>query len=183
LALNTTYIYYVIYLDPPAELLAKVFPWVEEEQAALLVRARANPLANDMALKQFLQLLIWLRRVLLQDAAVLFSHNPTCPIFQHPIFQTAAFHRFSATSQLALAKAEERARLAFRNLPDNLVRSLRGVLADMRMEQQQDREKHHLQLAAIDKRFNKLESLLESLAGSKSHGLESGELTSDFSLL
>ena len=136
-----------------------------------------------MALKQFLQLLIWLRKVLLQDAAVLFSHDPTCPVFQHSIFHTAAFHRFSATSQLMLAEAEERARLAFRNLPDNLVRSFRGVLADMRMEQQQDREKHHSQLAAIDKQFNKLESLLESLAGSKSHGLENGKATSDLSHL
>ena len=47
-----------------------------------------------MALKQFLQLLVWLRRVLIQDAAVLFSHDSTYPIFQHSIFKTAAFHRF-----------------------------------------------------------------------------------------
>jgi hypothetical protein len=46
--------------EPPADLLALVFPWVEQEQAALFSCARDNTLADDMALKQFLQLLLWL---------------------------------------------------------------------------------------------------------------------------
>jgi hypothetical protein len=157
--------------------LAEVFPWVEREQAALLARARDNPLANDMALKQFLRLLIWLRRVLIQDAAILFTHNPTCPIFRHSIFRSAVFHRFAAASQAVLAEAEEKARLAFKNLPDHLVRSLRGVLADTRMEQQQDREEHHLQLTAMDERFGRVERLLENLVGSKGRGRRSGEVS------
>jgi hypothetical protein len=122
------------YSEPPAELLAEVFPWIEKEQEALLARTRDNPRANDMALKQFLQLLIWLRRVLLQDAAVLFSHNSSYSIFQHSIFPTVAFHNFAASSQLVLRKAEEEARLSFENLPDRLVKGFRHSLTGFRME-------------------------------------------------
>jgi len=104
------------------ELLAQVFPWLEKEQANLLDRVRNNPLANDMALKQFLRLLLWLRRVFLQDAAVLFSQHPTCPIFQqHSIFHSTAFHVFAESAHSTLADAEERARLALERLPDHLI--------------------------------------------------------------
>ena len=60
------------YIEPPAELLQQIFPWVEEQAAALEVRVKAlgRP-AKDLALKQFLCLLVWLQQVLLQDAAVL----------------------------------------------------------------------------------------------------------------
>jgi hypothetical protein len=153
--------------EPPAELLAEVFPWIEREQAALQSRIRANTLSNDMALKQFLRLLIWLRKVLIQDAAILFTQDPNCPIFQYSVFRSASFRTFAAGSQLALADAEEKARLAFENLPGHLVRSLRGVLTDTRMEQQQDREEHRLQLSAMEERFTRVEVLLETLVGSK----------------
>jgi hypothetical protein len=99
---------------------------------------------------------------------VLFTQDPHCPIFQHSIFQSASFRTFAASSQLALADAEEKARLAFQNLPNHLVRSLRGVLTDTRMEQQQDREEHRLQLSGLDERFTRVETLLETLVGSKS---------------
>jgi hypothetical protein len=164
-----------------------VFPWVEQEQAALLVHAQDNPLANDMALKQFLQLLIWLHKVLLQDAVVLFMQDPTFPIFHHSIFQSTTFHTFAAASQLALADAEEKARLAFEHLPDHLIRSLRGVLANTRMEQQQDREEHHRQLSAMDERFLRVKTLLGTLAGARGCGQQqrgkAGEMGSQFQVV
>jgi hypothetical protein len=123
-----------------------------------------------MALKQFLHLLVWLRKVLLQDAAVLFTQDPTFPIFRYSIFQSTAFRTFAAASQFMLADAEKKARLAFEQLPDHLIRSLRGVLADTRMEQQQDQEKHRRQLSAMNERFTRFETLLETLAGAKGHG-------------
>ena len=101
-----------------------MFPWVEKEQASLLARVRNNPLTNDMALKQFLKLLVWLQQVLLQDAAILFSQNPTCPIFQHPIFHSATFCGYAESAHLTLADAEERAQLALKQLPDHLIQSL-----------------------------------------------------------
>jgi hypothetical protein len=151
--------------EPPANLLAHVFPWVEQEQAALHARARDNPLANDMALKQFLQLLIWLRTVLLQDAAVLFVQDPSCPIFRYSVFQTAAFRDFAAASQQALTDAEEKARLSFERLPDHLVKSLQGILTNSRLEQQQDRENCLRQLSAMDAR---LDAILETVVSTKS---------------
>lgn len=147
-----------------------MFPWVEQEQAALLLRTQKNPLSNDMALKQFLQLLIWLRTVLLQDAAVLFTQDSTLPIFRYSIFWSATFHTFAAASQLTLANAEEKARLAFEHLPDHLIRSLRGILADSKMEQQQDREEHRRQLSAVDEHFSRVETLLKTLVGAQGCG-------------
>jgi hypothetical protein len=47
------------FTDPPNEILKQLFPWIEQEQAALLSRERANPLARDIALHQFLSTMIW----------------------------------------------------------------------------------------------------------------------------
>jgi Centromere DNA-binding protein complex CBF3 subunit, domain 2 len=161
-----------------------VFPWVEREQAALLARVRSNPLANDMALKQFLNLLVWLRKVLLQDAAVLFSQDPSCPIFQCSIFCSAAFHSFAKSALPTLADAEERARLALEQLPDHLIRALRGLLTDMRVEQQQNLEYHRNLLLALDERFGHVEGLMKTLIGSKSHQkYQSGQFAFFFALI
>jgi hypothetical protein len=151
--------------EPPADLLLYVFPWVEQEQEALRSRARDNPLANDMALKQFLQLLIWLRKVLLQDAAVLFMQDPSCPIFRYSIFQSAAFRDFAVASQQALINAEKKARAAFERLPDHLIKSLQGILTNSRVEQQQDRENYQRQLSAMDAR---LDAVLQTVVSTKS---------------
>jgi hypothetical protein len=144
-----------------------VFPWVEQEQAALLARTQCNLLANDIALKQFLRLLVWLRRVLLQDAAILFTENPASPIFQFSIFKTPAFRGFAASSKAIISDAEEKCRMALDKLPDHLVRTLRGVLSDTRMEQQQEREAHRLQWSAMEERFTRFEGLVGVLVGSK----------------
>jgi hypothetical protein len=47
--------------EPPADLLSDIFPWVEQQQAALEARASSSKLSRDIALKQFLRLLAWLR--------------------------------------------------------------------------------------------------------------------------
>src|SRR6266404_8120268 len=65
-------------LEPPAELISQIFPWVEAEH-------RLGCPAQDITLRQFLHLLVWLRRVLLQDVAMLFSQKPACPVFQFPL--------------------------------------------------------------------------------------------------
>ena len=124
---------------------------------------------------------------------MLFSHDSTYLIFQHSIFKTAAFHRFAvafnlcllrlkaafyrfaATSQPIIAEAEEKARLALKNLPDTLVKTLRGIFADTKIQQEQDHEEHRQQLTAIYKQYSQVERFLEKLAGSKGHGLKSGK--------
>ncbi|KAF8350323.1 hypothetical protein F5887DRAFT_914219 [Amanita rubescens] len=62
-------------------------------------------------------LLIWLQKVLLNDTAVLFKQNPTCPLFQSPLFRNPSFQQFAAASKSALAQAEEDMLLNIQNLP------------------------------------------------------------------
>ena len=48
----------------------------------------------DLAGKGFLGLLLQLRRVLIQDAAVMYDKKPDHFLFQHPIFRSQAFHDY-----------------------------------------------------------------------------------------
>ena len=77
--------------EPPPELLAGIFPWVEDERAALDARQRENRRNKDIALEQFLGLLVWLRRVLVQDLAVLSSQYPGCAILKYAPFNALIF--------------------------------------------------------------------------------------------
>jgi Centromere DNA-binding protein complex CBF3 subunit, domain 2 len=79
-------------LEPPAKLISQIFPWVEAERAALeKCEHRLGHPAQDIALRQFLHLLVWLHHVLLQDVAMLFSQNPSCPVFQFSLFCSTSF--------------------------------------------------------------------------------------------
>ncbi|THH17357.1 hypothetical protein EW146_g3440 [Bondarzewia mesenterica] len=126
-------------LEPPAELMAAVFPWVEREQNALnsrsnIVTTAGQPdvghckNATDLALQQFLRVLIWFRRVLLQDAAIIISrHGPDFSIFHFPPFNTPAFRSFAADSSQTITNAESAAEQAFRNVPAELAKGVRWV--------------------------------------------------------
>ena len=117
-----------------------VFPWVESEIEALRERRSVNRLAIDIALWQFLHLLIWLRLVLLQDAAVLYMQNPGCSVFKYAPFNTDAFQSFVASSVSQIEQAQEEARLTLQNLPENVACSIRGAVAGFSLEQKCERE-------------------------------------------
>ena len=126
--------------DPPADLLSQVFPWIEEQQRALEERSQADRLMQDIALRHFLELLVWLRRVLLQDAALLFGLYPTAPIFKYAPFCTLAFQTFASNASTVVRDVEKRARTAFENLPEHLVGSLRGATTSLFMEQKRQHD-------------------------------------------
>lgn len=127
--------------EPPADCLAYLFPWVEPEMAALETRMSASRLNRDIALKQFLVLLQWLRVVLLQDCALLYARYPMCHIFRFAPFTFPSFATFSANATAVVTAAEETARLAFHNLPDHMARSMRGYATDLQMKQEQNHSK------------------------------------------
>jgi hypothetical protein len=97
-------------------------------------------MAKDIALTQFLALLQWLRRVLLQDAALLYTCNPLCAVLRYPPFNTPLFQAFAATSSDIIASAEEESCLALQNLPAHLMSSVRGLLTGIAMEKEKERE-------------------------------------------
>jgi len=124
--------------EPPADLLSDIFPWVEQQQAALEARTSSSKLSRDIALKQFLRLLAWLRVVVLQDCALIYAKHPECPLFRFAPFTYLSFKMFSANATANLAAAEEKARLTFQNLPDHVAQSMQGYTTNLHIDQQQN---------------------------------------------
>ena len=95
-----------------------------EEQAKLADDIRAFcPSINveledscDLAGKTFLELLDWLRDILLQDAAVLQHRFPLFPLWRHPIFSHPAWRSFADDVLVAHNTAEEPMNMRIRNV-------------------------------------------------------------------
>ena len=99
----------------------------------------------DIALRQFLNLLLWLRQVLLQDRAILHSRHPHSPIFAFYPFNTPAFHEFSACSIAAIDQAAETAHIVFEHLPSEITRTFHGTYTNIQLEQQLEWEENMCQ--------------------------------------
>ena len=164
---NITLLTILPWAGPPADVLAYLFPWVEAELAALEVRMSQSRLNRDIALKQFLRLLQWLRIVLVQDCALLYARYPACPMFRFAPFTYPGFTTFSANAAALVIAAEEDARLAFHNLPDHMARSIRGYATDLQMKQEQNHSRVCEQLLELQQQTARLELLLGNSKGSK----------------
>jgi Centromere DNA-binding protein complex CBF3 subunit, domain 2 len=164
--MNDMFFYFnlVALAEPPADVVSYLFPWVEEELAGLEDRMARSRLNRDIALKKFLILLQWLRLVLVQDCALLYARYPDCPIFRFAPFTFSSFKTFSANAAALVAAAEEKARLAFHNLPDHMAQSMRGYATDLQMKQEQNHAKLSQELQELR---TYLEPLLSASAGSK----------------
>lgn len=130
-----------------------IFPWAETELAAYDERLRVHGhKATDYALKNFLTLLIELRLVLLQDGAVLFVKHPELSLWRYPPFNCPEFSEFAYTSTAVLAEAELRAQQNLESLPQTIAATMKGILATISVQLNQDR-------SALDERFNSMESI------------------------
>jgi hypothetical protein len=146
--------------EPPSDLLAEIFPWIEAEEAALDERERSvgRP-ARDIALKGFLWLLKWFRRVLLQDAAVLFTLHPLCAIFGFAPFRSKSFRDFAIRSTLLIQQANEDSRLALQHLPHQYAQSMQGFVLTTRLAQECASHRHSEQLAEMRLQISRLEMM------------------------
>lgn len=156
-----------VLIVPPQGLLKCLFPWIEREAAALAIRAQ-EPRSRDIALQQFLNMLSWLRTVILQDATILYSHHPSAPIFSYSPFNTKAFRQFAALSISAISHAESAAQQAYENMPEHLVAGLRGTYSDLRLEQQLQQQENKRKLEEIQEQYMKVTSALNELTASGS---------------
>ena len=125
--------------------------------------------SRDIALKQFLRLLVWLRMVLIQDCAMLYAQFPSCPIFNFAPFTYLSFITFSHNAAAVIATAEENARLAFHNLPDHMARSMHGYAADLQMKQDQNHIKICEELQKLQEQNARLELTL-AMRGPRTKG-------------
>ncbi|KAE8240360.1 hypothetical protein A4X13_0g7841 [Tilletia indica] len=85
--------------EPSSDLSGAIFPWVEEAEATLENKSGSD---RDEAGIEFLKLLKFLRRVLLQDAVSLKALFPTLPLWQHKPFNTTTFAEFASELQNAI---------------------------------------------------------------------------------
>jgi hypothetical protein len=66
-----------------------------------------------------------------------------------------------------ITRAEEDARYALQNLPDNIVTSFRGLATDIKMDQQPQRIASDARWQAIESQMNEMSSTLGMIGGAK----------------
>ena len=148
-----------------------MFPWIEEEQAALDARIQhIGRRANDYALQNFLSVLVWFRQVLLQDAALIYNSHPSYKIFTFPPFNTSEFKLFSDNAPVAITNAEKEASVTLQNLPEHLVNSVRGIITDFSLVQQMQNNQLEEFKNTFTSKISGLESMLALAIGSKRQG-------------
>jgi Transcriptional activator of glycolytic enzymes len=88
-------------------------------------------------------------------------------MFRFAPFNTPAFRSFAANSGSVVARAEEDARHALKNLPEQVAISFRGLATDIKMDQHVQRVANEARWDAMESRLEQLTGLLGMIAGSK----------------
>ncbi|KAF8261102.1 hypothetical protein EI94DRAFT_1810775 [Lactarius quietus] len=99
----------VTFTDPPANVMAYLFPWVDAELTVLNGHVAQSHCNQDIALQQFLKLLQWLHVILVQDCTLLYAKYPDSPIFHYAPFKLPSFTAFSANATAIVGAAWEEA--------------------------------------------------------------------------
>ncbi|KIJ43625.1 hypothetical protein M422DRAFT_47846 [Sphaerobolus stellatus SS14] len=115
-------------LKPPVTPLSDLFSWVEQEQEALKQRYAANPLAIDIALESFLELLVEFRTILLQVMAILYHKFPQSRVFSFSPFNPQIFRDFASQAFSQVEEAEKATLENLKRLPQQMEDSIRGIL-------------------------------------------------------
>ena len=149
---------------PPPEL---IFPWIKEEQ--LVYKARQQQYgqkAEDLALEQFLSLLIHLCTILLQDGAVLFSENPHWALFHYAPFNSPEFWVFAESSTEVIVWTQAEHQVQLEKLPEQIAESFRGSAQNIRLEQQIYQDENCALFDWLTTQVSVLGSAVTALAGS-----------------
>lgn len=92
--------------DIPAELLALVLPGLDEVTA--LAKDVNDKTGRDMSAVKVCEVLMWLRKVFIEDAAVHYAKYPTFPAYVgHPLFQHAGWAGFVAAEAERVARRRQ----------------------------------------------------------------------------
>lgn len=120
-----------------------------------------------MSLQHFLKLLRWLREVIFQDAAILYSRDPSCQFFRYPPFNSNLFRDFAATATSRITEIEEEARLRLHNLPENIILSVRGVLEGLELRRAAELDKARASQQELSRQLSVLTGAVEGSQASK----------------
>ena len=155
--------------EPPLSLLQLLFPWAEAEEQALQERRQSiGKNGEDYALKHFLHLLIRFRRIILQDAAVLFSKYPESPFFNFAPFNSPEFRAWASTSTRIIEAAVKKSPHQLEQLPEAIAASFNGVMTTHNIQQEKVMEEYRRDREENNRRLAGMEALMHaSLLGTK----------------
>jgi hypothetical protein len=89
-------------LEVPATLLKQIFPQVDEWEGKMQVATRPPGIATA----SFLQVMRFLKTVILQDSVLLSQQFPSSALWNHPVFRSPEYQEFRAQCQRALAEIQ-----------------------------------------------------------------------------
>ena len=140
---------------PPVALLVQVWPQLDKWK-----EAHSGASSSDLGVEQnlaagaFLELLEWLREVLLQDAVFLRQSYPNHPIFQDPVFSCTEFEAFAGKVRESCRQAQQDSHTtAIQKAIPVVAEQLRTVLAQQSAAGQLA-ERHMDLLANVDAKMD-----------------------------
>jgi hypothetical protein len=141
-------------------LLRVIFPWVEEELQALVIREATNQYSTDISARKFLELLQYLRRVLLQDLALLHNNFPDSPLFSAPPFNTQVFHDYAKSAPSQVEEAECRSVQAMEDVPEYLAAGVRNAMNGLAVTHASEASHSDARLSAMESSLAEVKQLL-----------------------
>lgn len=110
--------------EPPDELMKLVFPTLEAaEQRYLSVPVSERHISGQA----FINLLKWLRRVILQDAVLLQAAHPEHRIFKHPMFTSDLFRTFQSNANEIMESTVEPANMQIDQVLPGVMSAIQGL--------------------------------------------------------
>ena len=145
------------------------------------VEAHSGNKAVDYMLRHFLELLKLLRKVILQDAAVLYSKYPNFPIWDFAPFNSTIFRNFAAESDSLLIQAEADCKRQLESLPQTVATSMNGILEKIIMERRCEREQKNKNHEEMKARLDYMEAMILDRKKSKRPRFMNSSTSSKFS--
>ena len=98
-------------VQPPRSLTKRIWPWVDAGLAyyRAIDHSKLDDFTQDCldaSARQFLELMEWLRIILLQDAAILQKSCPGLPLWQHEVFSLPDWNVFATDVMSVHIRAE-----------------------------------------------------------------------------
>lgn len=115
-------------VEPPISLMRQVFPQVEMWKQAL----DAKRCEQTIAAGGFLELLLYLRKVILQDAIFMQDLFPNHPMWQHPVFQSTEFLAFKNEARERVVQTEDPADHRLQKAMPDVKAKLDGLHEDLK---------------------------------------------------
>jgi hypothetical protein len=87
-------------LNPPTSLCKKLFPAISEWHDRLVAKELrpGDPIQPTFAENTFVQVIMKLRKIFIQDSVLMMDYYPCYPIWQHFIFSDPAYLSFKGKS-------------------------------------------------------------------------------------